>query len=204
MYAWIQAKGSKDNPVIRVNPLVVAPSPLRNKCEFTVGASDDGNTNKPAAGFMASGWSGGVAFYDDLPHIPAEMTEVVHRCNAFWNTTTQFPPYSPITNTGFWRMLTVRASRRTGQCMVMVQHNRPCEHRHETNVDTDAEDALKVERFAAERQQLIDLLTASPLSPEVKVTSIFFQECTYTDGCRRQCEVCDEYMFFLTFRCSWE
>ena len=98
------------------------------------------------------------------------------------------PPYDTFLHTGFWRLVTLRISRRTNQCMLIIQHAPP----------SGGKGANKSENwssiFESESNRLIGMLTTGPIpipSPEdrgmpegtksdarkdMKVTSIFFQE----------------------------
>jgi len=205
VYQWI---GGKRN--IELDKIVSAPTPLRNKCEFTFGyrylfdetetATSDNNDASsqpmvesdeaartseeprkvPACGFLVTGWAGGVSFSDSLRNIPSETCELVKIFNKFLSASA-LEPYDPLTHTGFWRLLTVRQSRRTRECMVIIQHvptsgggvGEPDESKEEQPPDF-------TEAFAAEKERLISMVTEANIAKEgeepLKVTSIFFQE----------------------------
>jgi tRNA (uracil-5-)-methyltransferase len=223
IYPWIlQQRG------IDVQPIVTAPTPLRNKCEFTFGyqylwpssmndlsaqvcmenpdahldiedraersngttsitSAEPKSTKVPAVGFMVTGWSGGVSFSNSLRNIPSEITAIVDITNIFL-LSSQLAPYDCTNHCGFWRILTVRVSRRTQECMVVVQHNSPTSANAAYN--RDSVDGMPKEGFsqsnvisifAAEREKLIAMLTDAELPSVsaqsfIKVTSIFFQE----------------------------
>jgi tRNA (uracil-5-)-methyltransferase len=178
MYDWLKPKRC-----IELGDIVSAPSILRNKCEFTFGyrynakstdenAGDDAETVKvPAVGFMATGWSGGVSRPHCCDNIPSEVCALVDTVDAFLSTS-PLPPYDSKVHQGFWRLLTVRTSRRTKECMVIVVHS-PV-----TGGVGDTSDFS--EHFEKEKTRLVSLLTDAtlPVGPDdtMKVTSIFFQE----------------------------
>jgi tRNA (uracil-5-)-methyltransferase len=189
-----------------MQPIVAAPTPLRNKCEFTFGyryffdevdknvevnnavaepdetvglssvESRDTEPRKvPAVGFMVTGWAGGVSFSDTLSNIPSEAGAVVGIVNNFLSTS-PLVPYDSKAHRGFWRILTMRTSRRTQECMVIIQHS-PASSGGQG--EDEACDCTK--EFETEKTRLIALLTEAELptepdEPSIKVTSIFFQE----------------------------
>jgi tRNA (uracil-5-)-methyltransferase len=190
-----------------MQPIVAAPTPLRNKTEFTFGyrylfddadkrdesgdsvmqrdetATNEANGNDsseprkvPSVGFMVTGWAGGVSFSNSLSNIPSEAGAVVDIVNTFLSTS-PLPPYDSKAHKGFWRILTMRTSRRTQECMVIIQHS-PAASGGQGDKD-DPYDFSK--EFESERARLISLLTeaellTAPGEPPLKVTSIFFQE----------------------------
>jgi tRNA (uracil-5-)-methyltransferase len=139
----------------------------------------------PAVGFMVTGWAGGVSFSNTLPNIPHEVGVIVDRMNTFL-LSSPFVPYDCTTHTGFWRILTIRTSRRTKECMLIIQHNSlqstskngpdSIHDKHETDETVDW-----TNMFVTEKERLISLLVDTDLPTEsdpssIKVTSIFFQE----------------------------
>lgn len=202
VYPWILQKRGID-----MQPIVSAPTPLRNKCEFTFGyrylfdpetqsvdtavssstaatgaetepkAADDVVPKRvPAVGFMVTGWAGGVCFSNALKNIPSEACAIVDAVNEFL-TTSPLEPYDSKAHRGFWRILTMRTSRRTQECMIVIQHSPPCKGGYG---DHESYDCTK--EFAIERDRLVQVLTRAELpndeqeEQKVKVTSIFFQE----------------------------
>jgi tRNA (uracil-5-)-methyltransferase len=155
----------------------------------------------PAVGFMVTGWAGGVSFSNTLPNIPYEVGMIVEIVNTFL-LDSPLVPYDCATHTGFWRILTIRTSRRTKECMIIIQHNSaPSELPAKlskttsgtdvgtvcTQISADTEAPVDCNTIVAnEKERLVsllvnaDLLTAPPdheTAPIViKVTSIFFQE----------------------------
>ena len=78
-------------------------------------------TKLSSVGFMASGWSGGVSKPHCCANIPSEMCTLVDVLEEFLKDS-RSPPYDPKNHTGFWRYLTVRTSRRTQQCLIVLVH----------------------------------------------------------------------------------
>ncbi|KAL7559574.1 hypothetical protein ACA910_006982 [Epithemia clementina (nom. ined.)] len=72
-------------------------------------------------GFMAAGWSGGVSKPHACANIPSEMCTLVDLFEDFLKDS-PLPPYDPKHHQGFWRYLTVRTSRRTQQCLLILVH----------------------------------------------------------------------------------
>ena len=164
-----------------------APSPLRNKCEFTFGyrylfnddddqgqsGEEDTETTKiPAVGFMVTGWAGGVSRPHGCQNIPTEACQLVDLVDVFL-ATSPLPPYDSKLHVGFWRLMTLRTSRRTRECMIIVQHT-PASG----GVGDDSNQYA--EHFEAERARLASVLTTAelpiPNDKPMKVTSVFFQE----------------------------
>jgi tRNA (uracil-5-)-methyltransferase len=166
-----------------------APTPLRNKCEFTFGyrylfdkdVPFEENTQDPveepakvpAVGFMVTGWAGGVSNPRCCPNIPSEVTTLVDIVDDFLSTS-PLPPYDMKVHQGFWRTMTVRSSRRTQECMIIIMHTPPCGGVGED----DGPDYS--EHFEKERARLVSVVTSAELpvpdQTPLKVTSIFFQE----------------------------
>lgn len=150
-------------------------------------------TKVPSLGFMASGWSGGVSLPHGLPHVSDEMCGLVDIVHEFLQSS-PILPYDPREHRGIWRIMTVRMSQRTKQCMVIIQHSPPTGGMGKR---TDGSDDY-THIFESEKQRLIHLLTEKDLplpqrsigvpsmksSDEekdqqvsgIRVTSIFFQE----------------------------
>jgi tRNA (uracil-5-)-methyltransferase len=179
VYDWVQQRRAID-----CFEIISAPTPLRNKCEFTFGyrylfkeTDKDGNDidveadpeSIPAVGFMATGWAGGVSRPDCCANIPAEACAMADIFDAFL-ANSPLLPYDSKVHTGFWRTLTIRTSRRTEECMLVILHAPPVE---KDGIDNS-------EHFAKEKARLLSILTAAELpvpdQAPIKVTSIFFQE----------------------------
>ncbi|KAI2512310.1 RNA methyltransferase [Fragilaria crotonensis] len=184
MYAWLNSKRS-----IAVNDVIASPQKhaYRNKNEFTFGyrtetLETDGQVKQiPSTGFLAAGWSGGVSRPHICTNVPWEACAVADIVEEFLQTS-PIPPYDSKTHCGLWRVLTIRSSKRTKECMVIIQHAPPtgglgvAEKQDFSNV------------FESEQQRLVKLLVERDLPmPErtvdveeqhfpLRVTSIFFQE----------------------------
>lgn len=142
---------------------------------------------------MASGWSGGTSLPHCTPHVSDEMCGLVDLVHGFLQDS-PIPPYDTREHRGFWRMMTVRVSQRTKQCMVIIQHSPP---QGAIGKRADGSDDY-THVFESEKRRLITLLTERDLPipdrsteiPQIKrldgdidrklsgirVTSIFFQE----------------------------
>jgi tRNA (uracil-5-)-methyltransferase len=185
LYDWL-----KQSRCISLDQIVQVPNILRNKCEFTFGykykhehesssadqaegevVAEGSVTKVPAVGFMATGWSGGVSHPQCCDNIPSEVCAIVDLVDSFL-LTSPLPPYDSKVHKGFWRLLTVRTSRRTKECMVIIIHA-PV-----TGGVGDSDDFSA--HFASEKDRLVALLTQAtlPIDAEetMKVTSIFYQE----------------------------
>lgn len=161
---------------------------MRNKTELTFGyrylfdketqANDDGIIKiktVPALGFMVTGWSGGVCRPHCCDNIPREACHIVDIMDEFLSSS-PLPPYDSKSHKGFWRILTVRTSRRTKECMLIFMH---------TPVSSGGagdEQGVDEEQFESEKKRLVSTLTNASLETgdeevgPLKVTSIFFQE----------------------------
>jgi tRNA (uracil-5-)-methyltransferase len=185
MYSWLNANRS-----ISMNNVIQSPKQhaYRNKNEFTFGymtplkKEGDAETKQiPSIGFLAAGWSGEVSRPHVCTNVPWEACAVVDVVHEFLQTS-QFHPYDSKNHNGLWRILTIRSSRRTSECMIIIQHASPS---HE-KLDCSDEESLRL--FQQEQQKLVTLLTENDLPPvdrsveiedphfPLRVTSIFFQE----------------------------
>ncbi|KAK1429133.1 hypothetical protein QVD17_11336 [Tagetes erecta] len=93
----------------------IVESPLvngyRNKCEFSVGYSLQG---KPTVGFLLGNFREGVTAVEepsDCPNVSRISCKYAAIFQEFLQNST-FPIWNRMTNTGFWRQLTVREGRR--------------------------------------------------------------------------------------------
>jgi hypothetical protein len=161
-YAWI-----KNKRPIELEEMISAPGLERNKCEFTFGyrcpselLESEKDQQIPAAGFMASGWSGGVSRPHVCQNIPSEACRIVDMVDAFL-ATSPIPPYDSKTHRGFWRYLTIRTSKRTGQCMVVIVHAPP---KGGVGAKDESDDFSGF--FESEKQRLIAMLTEKELKCE--------------------------------------
>ncbi|XVF68599.1 hypothetical protein PTKIN_Ptkin11bG0014800 [Pterospermum kingtungense] len=85
----------------------------RNKCEFSVGYSQQG---KPTVGFMLGNFREGVTAVEepvDCPNVSKIACKYASVFQEFLQHSS-FPIWNRFKNTGFWRQLTVREGRSTG------------------------------------------------------------------------------------------
>jgi hypothetical protein len=87
-YEWI-----KNKRPIELEEIIPAPGLERNKSEFTFGyrcpselSESEKDQQMPAAGFMASGWAGGVSRPHVCQNIPSEACGIVDMVDAFLAT----------------------------------------------------------------------------------------------------------------------
>ena len=166
-----------------------APTPLRNKSEFTFGyrylfdkgstvsetADPEEHVKIPAVGFMVTGWAGGVSRPHCCQNIPGEVCELVDIVDEFLSKSA-LEPYDSKTHRGFWRTMTVRSSRRTKECMIIIMHAPTSGGAGDKEMPDDY-----VEVVEKEKARLVSVLAKAELTiPDdaspLKVTSIFFQE----------------------------
>lgn len=154
--------------------------------------------NKIASvGAMTRGWSGSVAHPGCCRNIPSEAVAVVDIVESFLKDC-PMPPYDSKQHRGFWRLLTVRSSRRTMECMLIFQHAPLAGG--EGSKDNEKVDNYSPELFESEKSRLLSMLidkdlpvTEAKLEEDnepvgsggqekddpprhLRVTSIFFQE----------------------------
>jgi len=145
LYDWLSGKSS-----IKVSNVV--PSPFifeyRNKVEFTFGYTAKESSKIPTVGYLSSGWAGGVSRPHDLQNTPSEACGIADIFHAFLQEC-PLTPYVPQTHTGTWRVVTIRISRRTNQCMVLIQHASPPDSSSQV--------------FESESVRLIEMLTSQPI-----------------------------------------
>lgn len=196
IYNWISHQRC-----IEVDGVISVPTPLRNKSEFNFGyrylfdappidatsssmeeKTEEADTTTetvilkvPAVGFMATGWAGGVSKPHCCANIPPEVFSIVDVVDEFL-LNSPLSPYDTKTHKGFWRTLTVRTSRRTAECMIVIMHA-PV-----SGGIGDASD-FSQQDVDNDKTRLVSVLTQSsfvvpdvPDQAPLKVTSIFFQE----------------------------
>jgi tRNA (uracil-5-)-methyltransferase len=212
-YSWLDTKLaiSIEQPV---------PSPqvyeYRNKVEFTAGYrnvivetgdANESNGDKksdetsetpsnirkiPAAGFLASGWAGGVTSPHCLQNTPDWACSIADILNEYLPTS-PLKPYDSKIHRGFFRSFTIRCSLRTREIMVIVVH---APAKGGVGAAEDGSDDFSAV-FEEEKTKLVELLTRDVLAvPKrdfpadfvreeivdgqgcdgLKVTSVFFQE----------------------------
>lgn len=166
---------------MHIEPIVSAPSPLRNKWELTFGfkvlSEDPDAIRVPAVGFKPSGWAGGVAFSEKLEIVSPELAGLVDVFDKFL-LDCPLLPYDPRAHTGFWRQVTIRISQRTRECMLIICHgsSRNIERVHDSDESTEKEAVV-----FAEKNKLVEILKDANLANDsseepIRVTSIYFQE----------------------------
>ncbi|KAK9079086.1 hypothetical protein SSX86_000756 [Deinandra increscens subsp. villosa] len=146
----------------------------RNKCEFTVGHSLQG---KPTVGFSLGNFREGVTAVEEPLDCPNASRISCKYAEAFQNflQNSTFPIWDRMTNTGFWRQLTVREGRRQGniseadnesniaEVLLMVQIS-------STGFDSEA---INVE---LEKMAEAFVATASTNSPSLPLTALVVQD----------------------------
>ena len=177
-YAWLR----RPRP-IEVSDILPAPALHRNKCEFTFGyrcktesqESDGGKEAEqvPAVGFLARGWAGKVTSPHIFQPIPDEACAVVDIVDDFLSDS-PIPPYDSKVHRGLWRYLTVRTSRRTGECMVIICH---APSKGGAGAKDDSDDYS--DTFPSEKERLVSMLTADNLV--LKFPRVFEKDETFTE-----------------------
>ena len=185
LYAWLKSKRS-----IPVLDVIKSPqqNAYRNKNEFTFGyrteqkEGDEESKQIPSSGFLAAGWSGGVSRPHLCTNVPWEACAIQDLVEEFLQTS-PILPYEAKTHCGLWRVLTIRSSKRTKECMIIIQHAPPTGG---LGGVVQKEDYSNV--FESEKQRLVKLLVDRDLPMverpvevqeshfPLRVTSIFFQE----------------------------
>lgn len=176
MYDWIEEKRA-------IEVLQIMPSPnileYRNKCELNFGyrheidpskknddeSNQDGASEEkssvlrkiPSVGFMASGWSGGVSRPHILANIPSEACAIADIVEEFL-ATSPIPPYDSKAHRGLWRMLTIRISKRTRECMLIIMHAPPSGG---AGAKDESDDYSAI--FENEKARLLSMLTGRDL-----------------------------------------
>lgn len=154
LYDWISTKRP-------ISVETILPSPheteYRNKVEMNFGYREEGEQKIPAVGFMASGWSGGVSSPHILANIPSEACAIADVVNEFLKDSPTIP-YDAKAHRGLWRVMTIRISRRTNECMVIIMHAPPSGGLGAKD-ETDDYSHL----FESERARLVSMLTDKEL-----------------------------------------
>ncbi|XP_043267393.1 tRNA (uracil-5-)-methyltransferase homolog A-like [Venturia canescens] len=111
---WVdQQKSSFQGLPCKLLPILSADvtDGYRNKCEFTVGKSWDGN--QIMIGFRLSSYAAGstaVGPIDELCHIPERMKSAVKILEEFIRTS-ELTVFNPVDHSGYWRQITARTTR---------------------------------------------------------------------------------------------
>lgn len=109
----------------------------------------------PAVGFLAQGWAGGVYPPHPLQNIPNWSCSIADILNSEFLPKSSIPPYDSRTHRGVWRSVTIRASLRTKECMIIVLHA-PAKGGAGARVDGSDDYSTVFER---EKARLVGLLT---------------------------------------------
>ncbi|KAK2145992.1 hypothetical protein LSH36_641g00053 [Paralvinella palmiformis] len=143
--------------------LPIKPSPVlnsyRNKCEFTIGQSPDGQDK--TVGFRLGSYKGGsisVVEPEDCLIIPESMKHCVKTLQHFLQTLSDKPGFDPQTRAGNWKMVLVRTNQRNDIMMVVYFHPQK----------------LPEEVIAAEKQKLREYFTTG-LGREAGIKALYFQ-----------------------------
>ena len=156
--------------------------PNEGESTFQLNQSTDQETRPikrvPAVGFMVTGWAGGVSRPHGCANVSSEACAIVDVVDQFL-ATSPLPPYDTKTHQGVWKFLTIRTSRRTRECMVIVSHSSAQGATGEGSVNEEETPEYE-KHFASEKARLLSLLQAVELpvpdEEPYKVTSMFFQE----------------------------
>jgi tRNA/tmRNA/rRNA uracil-C5-methylase (TrmA/RlmC/RlmD family) len=123
---------------------------------------------------MVTGWAGGVSSPHCCSNIPSEACAIADVVNEFL-TTSSFTPYDTKDHTGCWRTMTIRSSRRTGECMVIVVHSSQGKDESNSDESTSQTDDAR-NSFKKEQQRLVEALVSANLPDTaegvVKLTSV--------------------------------
>ncbi len=117
----------------------------------------------PAVGFLAQGWAGGVYPPHPLQNIPNWSCSIADIINAEFLPKSSIPPYDTKSHRGVWRNVTIRASLRTKECMIIVLHA-PARGGAGAR-ENGSDDYSSI--FEEEKVRLVELLTISVI-PETK------------------------------------
>lgn len=110
----------------------------------------------PSVGFLAQGWAGGVYPPHPLQNIPNWSCSIADMINTEFLPNSNIPPYDSKTHRGVWRSVTIRASLRTRECMIIVLHA-PAKGGAGAR-DDGSDDYSSV--FEEEKARLVELLTS--------------------------------------------
>lgn len=150
-----------DEPICEILPII--PSPItegyRNKCEFSIGRSADGEV---MVGSRIGSYSSGclqVASVDDLK-MPTEKMKLAAKLLREFVVNSKLEPFNAETYEGYWRQLTIRMPQNNdGVLLVIGIHPQQM---------TDEEK----EKF---QQEIVDFFTKGN-GKELNVTSLYYEE----------------------------
>ncbi|XP_058462953.1 tRNA (uracil-5-)-methyltransferase homolog A [Malaya genurostris] len=140
---------------IRKSPQV---NGYRNKCEFSVGKNEEGETR---VGFRVGSYSNGfieVESPENLKNISDQMKATVKLFEEYVQQS-KYEAYSPETYLGHFRQLTIRTSSSTGEVMVVVGIH---------------QQSLNTEELKAFQESIVSCFT-SARAKEIGINSIYFE-----------------------------
>ncbi|TPX40093.1 hypothetical protein SeMB42_g02850 [Synchytrium endobioticum] len=160
--SWIRQEDGSGGLPCSLLPIV--PSPVidgyRNKCEFSMGLSPDG---EETVGFLLGLFKDGVVQVmgaDHLKHVSDTAKKVASGMQKFIQES-EFVVYDREAKKGFWRLMLVRTPR-SGDVMVLVQYN-------SEGLDKDA-----VEQ---EKKRMKDWFETCAKNGEFPLTTVVLQDC---------------------------
>ena len=114
--------------IAKIEPIV--PSPVingyRNKCEFSIGKHPE--SGEIVVGFRLASYKKGSLSVVDIGHLP-QVSDKMKKIVLYFQKLVRngdgelkLDPYDPLSQTGYWRQLTVRTSRNGGIMVLIVIH----------------------------------------------------------------------------------
>jgi tRNA (uracil-5-)-methyltransferase len=191
VYSWLQSKTP-----IRIEEVIPAPSPVRNKVEFTFGyrylsesSNKVGEGEDINAGDRSVAASGSTEDdkrqYKSIPSVgvcargwaggvslPHSCPNIPREACAIVDIVEDFlkdsplPVYDTVNHTGVWRTLTLRSSRRTREVMVVILHSP-----ESGGLAEIASPSLYAESFESEKNRLLQCLVSKDLTPAASMES---------------------------------
>jgi len=148
VFDWLKEKSP-----VKVEPILGSPdiNEYRNKVEFTFGFTTD---KIPTLGFMTGGYKTAPSSPINCQNIPSQVCGIHNIVDTFLKSS-KIPAYDPQTHTGIWRIMTIRLSKRTNQCMIVIMHAP-----YKTGVSLKEDYSL---HWDDEVKQLVQLLTSAPI-----------------------------------------
>lgn len=123
-----QNKTNVNETIAKIEPIV--PSPVingyRNKCEFSIGKHPE--SGEIVVGFRLASYKKGSLSVVDISHLP-QVSDTMKKIVLHFQKLVRngdgdlkLDPYDPLSQTGYWRQLTVRTSRNGGVMVLIVIH----------------------------------------------------------------------------------
>mmetsp|Transcript_25114 Transcript_25114/g.29041 ORF Transcript_25114/g.29041 Transcript_25114/m.29041 type:complete len:773 (-) Transcript_25114:1176-3494(-) len=131
-----------------------------------VSTKDETQTRIPAVGFLPYGWRHAVARPHCLQNIPHEVCAITDLIDDFLSNSPLLP-YDTSVHRGFWRSITIRSSKSTGQVMIIVVHASPeggAGEEKPTSENFNTSSKEKQDLFERERERLVGILTKDELT----------------------------------------